>query len=307
MIWQPAMPENLHHLPLRYYEQMRTTFSARPDLVRRFVDGEFGFQQVGKSVTPQWNDKIHLGLGLSVVPRHDIYMFWDFGHNPTCLVAQKTPLGYLNFLDGMVGDQMGVEELIENWARPLWIERYKPLNCDLRLHIGDPAGVTKEQTSYNRSAVRSLRQLLPSKQGWRAGPVKPNDRIPALQAQLTRVIKGRGLIQVDRERCACLWHALRGGWHHHIARTGLVSGLPYKDIHSHPGDAASYGVAVLFPLGKVSGRPAGGLTEPEQPGYFGGNSASRGPAAPQLVASRPGMELPNHGDAPLAERIARGE
>jgi hypothetical protein len=294
-IWQPSMPENLHHLPIRYYEEMRNTFASRPDLVRRFVDGEFGFQQVGKTVTPQWSDKLHLALGLAPIARQDIYMMWDFGHNPTCLVAQRSPLGYLNFLDAYCGEEEGIEELIEHWAKPLWVDRYRPLGCPIRMHIGDPAGQQKEQTSYSRSAVRALRQALPAP--WKSGPVKPIDRIPSLQALLTRNIKGKGLIQVDRERAGCLWHALRGGWHYHIARTGLVSGVAVKDKHSHPGDAASYGAAVLYPLGKVGGKASPVLTNEAEAGYFGGATRRIPPPKAPIGGGTPGMKVPEHGDS----------
>lgn len=291
-IWQPALPENLHHLPVRYYEEMRKTFATRPDLVRRFVEGEFGFQQIGKAVTPQWSDKIHLALGLTPIPRQDLFCLWDFGLNPTCLITQRTPLGHWLFLDGMCGDGIGVEELIEDWARPLLYERYKPLHCTLR-HIGDPAGNQREASSASRSAVRAI--VGPKGLGgtWRSGPVKPAERIEPLRAVLTRTISGRGVVQVDRERCGCLWHALRGGWHYHVARTGIVSGLPAKDMHSHPGDAASYGAAVLFPMGRLQKATTLPLTTGQSGGYFGSGNTK-----PLFGRSELGRKPPEHG-APL--------
>lgn len=290
-IWQPALPENLHHLPLRYYEEMRKTFAHRADLVRRFVDGEFGFQQIGKSVTPQWNDKLHLSLGLTPIPRLDLYLLWDFGLNATCLITQRTPLGHWNFLDGFSMDNEGTEELILNWVKPVLQERYKPLHCTLK-HIGDPAGQQREQSSVQRSAVRTLRNELGGT--WRAGPVKPEERIEPLRAVLTRTVGGRGLVQVDRERCACVWHALRGGWHYHVARTGLVSGLPYKDKHSHPGDAAGYGAAILFPMGKLQKSSSAPLTPQGEAGYFGGSRSNSTPLLGRGLAK--GTKLPEHGE-----------
>jgi hypothetical protein len=298
-IWQPATPENLLHLPAGYYSELRRIWSHRPDLIRRFVDGEFGFQSIGRAVTPQWNDKLHLALGLAPLPRQEVFMLWDFGLNPTCIMTQRSPLGHWLILDAMSAEESGVEELIDNWAAPLWNDRYKRLSCTIR-HYGDPAGTTREQSSSMRSAVRSLKQKLPGP--WRAGPVKPEERIEPLRAVLTRTVGGQGLVRVDRERAACVWHALRGGWHHHISRAGLVSGVPVKDKHSHPGDAMGYGAALLFPLGRkpLPAIPGQGIAKGGTPGYFSRGTVAR-PEEALFRIGKPvsGGQVPRHG-APLS-------
>lgn len=247
-VWQPNTPENLAHLPATYYADLRNTWKHRPDLIRRFVDGEFGYQQEGKPVTPQWNDKLHLSLGLTPIPRRELILCWDFGHNPTCVITQTTPLGHWNILEAHVGDGIGVEELVGDVVKPILIAKYLPIKCTL-VHCGDPAGEQREQTSIHRTAVRMMRRQLGGV--FKKGPVKPESRMEPLRALLTRTVGGRGLIQVDRELAAPIWHALRGGWHYHVARTGITSGVAKKNLHSHPGDALSYGAAVYFPLGKA--------------------------------------------------------
>ncbi len=294
-IWQPAMPENMLHLPKDYYQGLRKTFGHRPDLVRRFVDGEFGFQQVGKSCTPQWNDKLHLAIGLTPLPRRDLYLLWDFGHNPTCIITQVSPLGQWLFLDSFVGDGIGVQELIELYVKPRLADRYADLKCTIR-HIGDPAGKTPEQTSIYRSAVRLLRKELGGT--WRSGPIKWPERIEPLRSALTRVVGGRGMIQVDRENCGHVWQALRGGYHFHVTRTGIVSGEAVKNMHSHPGDACGYGAAVLFPLGRMDKSRSNAVAPPAAGGYFGGGA---GAARPEQALFRigkpiaPGTSVPGHG------------
>jgi len=268
--WQPGNPENIAHLPATYYAGLRNTWRHRPDLVRRFVEGEFGYQQEGKPVTPQWSDKLHLALGLSPLPRRELVLLWDFGHNPTCLITQQTPIGHWNILEAHVGDGIGTSELIENVIKPVLQARYLDLHPTLR-HIGDPAGETREQTSIYRTAVRMLKRELGG--SWRKGPVSIPERVNPLQALLTRTIGGKGLIQVDRILASPVWHALRGGWHYHIARTGIISGVPKKIIHSHPGDALSYGAAILYPVGKAGV----GKTYPVPPAtgsYWGGGSGA---------------------------------
>jgi hypothetical protein len=78
------------------------------------------------------------------------------------------------------------------------------------------------------------------------------------------------VVQIDRNRAKPVWHALRGGWHFNVARTGITAETPKKN---HPwsdiGDAMGYGAAVLFPKTRNLG---GRLLTPEQdPQYFGGD------------------------------------
>ena len=287
-IWQPPAPENEQNLPPSYYAELRRIWQHRPDLVRRFVDGEFGFQQEGKAVTPQWSDRLHLASGLIPLPNRELVLLWDFGHNPTCIVTQITPMGHWLILDAIVGEETGVEELITNSVKPLLADRYRKFRWR---HIGDPAGTQREQTSIQRSAVMVIRKELGG--SWRSGPVKPWERIEPLRSVLSKTIQGKGLVLVDRIRAAAVWHAMRGGWHFHVARTGLVSGTPVKNAHSHPGDAMGYGAARLFPLGRMQKQPGNVMREPQRAGYF---ERPNHPIADEgLGFERPHANVPPHG------------
>lgn len=261
--WQPPNPENIKNLPPTYYQGLRQLWAHRPDLVRRFVDGDFGFQQVGKNVTPQWSDKVHLATGLIPIKGKELVLCWDWGHNPTCLVTQVSPMGHWNILYSVVGEDTGVEELIVDRVKPLLIDRFKGYSLK---HIGDNAGTQREQTSIRRTPVNLMVKALGG--SWRSGPIKWEPRIEPLRAVLGKLIGGRGLVQVDRHNATEIWHALRGGWHFHVSKGGIVSGQAVKNISSHPGDAMSYGAAVLFPMGKTM---AGGLLKEPQIATYGDN------------------------------------
>lgn len=271
--WQPVKPENMANLPTDYYANMRRTLAHRPDLIRRFVDGEFGFQQEGKAVTPQWSDKIHLSHGLIPVKGTDLILLWDFGLNPTCIISQVTPQGYWNILDAAVGDGIGAAELIEDWAKPILASKYKGFRIR---HIGDNQGNQREQSSSRNTAVILLKRALGG--DWRSGPIKFEPRVEPLRTVLTRTTGGRGVVQVDKVNAAAVWQALRGGWHFHVSRTGITSSEPLKNIHSHPGDAMSYGAAVLWPMNKFLGRQ-GGIASPRQASYWDRGGFQIGPGA----------------------------
>lgn len=259
--WQPSAPENERNLPPEYYSTLRRVWAHRPALVERFVEGKYGFIHEGRIVTPQWSDQLHLAVGLIPVKGTKLDLLWDFGLNPTCIITQTTPQGYWLILDSMVGDEIGVAELIQNEVRPLLVSKYKGYSWR---HIGDPAGNTREQSSSARTAVRLLLRELGGT--FRAGP-KGLERLEPLRSILTKTISGRGLVQVDRRCAPHVWQALRGGWHYHVSRTGVISTDPVKDIHSHPGDAMSYGASVIWPLGRLL-QSRGGNKPPVHATFF---------------------------------------
>lgn len=273
--WQSAYPENEHNLPDGYYGNLRARLAHRPDLIRRFLDGKFGFQQSGKAVTPQFNEDIHVSTGLVPVKGGELTLCWDFGLNPTCLITQVTPLGHWLILEAYVGDGIGVEELIVETIKPVLAARYKGYRWK---HVGDPAGQNREQSSSKRSAVRVIRQELGGY--FRAGPITIRERIEPLRSVLSRTIGGRGLVQVDRRRAKAVVGALRGGWHFKESTDGVISPEPVKDMHSHPGDAASYGAAILFPMGRLQAPRRG--SAPSHANFFGGGTASKVRVPPEM-------------------------
>ena len=254
--WQPTTPENTANLPPSYYEGLRDIWAHRPDLVARFVEGNYGYMQIGNAVTPEFDPALHLANALSPIKGAPLTLCWDFGLNPTCIITQVTPLGQWLVLEDFVGDGIGVLELIKENVKDALAARYS--HC-IWNHVGDPAGAQREQSSANITAVRVIRRELGG--NWRPGPVKPAQRIDPLRAVLTRTVATnpgrRGMVQVDRVKAKNVAAALRGGWHYNVARTGLVSSQPVKDIHSHPGDALGYGAARLFPLGKLQDKKTG--------------------------------------------------
>lgn len=270
--WRSKEPENTKNLPPTYYEDLRNVYRDRPDLQRRFADGDFGFQQIGSAVTPEWRDDIHLSHSLAPVRGPSLFLCWDFGLNPSCIVTQITPLGHWNVLESHVGDGIGVAELIEQHVAPSMRTRFKGYRWE---HIGDPNGLSPEQSDARNSAVKVIRRMIGG--SFHPGPHSIPARVDPLRAVLRRMTNGRGVVQVDRQRAKEVYYALRGGWHRPISKGGVVHDEPVKNIHSHPGDALAYGSAYLWPLSKLmpNGR-AGGVRAPSVR-YFGNRGI--GPAA----------------------------
>jgi hypothetical protein len=288
-LFQSAVPENEHNLPPGYYARLSQSYKHRPDLIRRFVDGGFGFQQIGKQVTPEWSDDLHLARNLEPVPGVPLQIGWDGGLNPTCIITQVTPLGHWLILESYVGDGIGMAELIEDVVKPRLTGRYRAWFRESRFsnapgwrHIGDPALNNREQSSSANSAARVIRRELGGP--FLPGPKETEARLLPLRAVMRKLVSRRALMLVDREHAREVWYALRGGWHRNVSASGVVGDIA-KDMHSHPGDAMGYLAATLFPLGRLKERKPGGKIQSAT--YFGGGRKGG------LGFERPGLKLPS--------------
>jgi hypothetical protein len=298
--FQTVRPENLKNLPDGYYETMgkRFTDAGRLDLKARFADGEFGFQQPGEPVTPEFNRNIHVKPSLSVLDS-PVYMCWDFGLNPTCLITQITPMSNWLFHEAYVGDgDVGVFELIQDVVIGRIEDRFKGLPLS---HYGDPQGTMREQSSAESTAVKVIKDTIGGR--WYPGPKAWQPRRDSARRVLGLLRGGTGLVQIDEVRAKPLWHALRGGWHYQRHSNGIISPLPRKDINSHPGDAFSYGAAVLYPTGVHKARGLAGAISIRKPSYFASRKRhyqppyeSGVPESRQIIPARvpeDGEELPS--------------
>jgi hypothetical protein len=291
--FQTVRPENLKNLPDGYYETMANRYdeAGRPDLKARFAEGEFGFQQPGEPVTPEFNKSIHVKPSLNVLDSQ-LYCCWDFGHNPTCLISQITPMTNWNFLEAYVGDGIGTLELIEDIIKGRIEERFKGLPIS---HYGDPQGKQRSDASIEITAVKVIKDHLGGR--WYPGPREWGERRDSAKRALGLLRNGTGLVQIDEKRAKPLWHALRGGWHYQKHNNGMISTQARKDINSHPGDAFGYAAAILFPAGQRKSRGVGGAISIRKPRYFG---HSKQPIYNPLgigedTAVEPPAKMPDHG------------
>lgn len=283
--WQTRDPENSKNLPPGYYDRLRKTLAHRPDLIARFADGKFGFQRKGVAVTPQWSDAVHLADAIEVIRGRPLELWWDFGLTPCCIVTQDAPTGHLNVLDSFYDEEqsLGAFDLIQQIVKPaLASERYDRCSWS---HVGDPAGTKRSEVRVDQTPVGVIQRELGGR--WRSGPVKLEERVNPLRWALAQMRGGVGMVRVDRQRARGVYHALRGGWHFHMSRGGVVSTEPVKN---HPdsdlGDAMGYGCALKFPKGALRKKERKTVA-PHAPAYFAKRSRIGG-----LGFERPGVQPP---------------
>ena len=260
MLHQPRTAENLSNLPKNYYADLRANYekSGRPDLVRRFVEGEAGFQMLGRSVTPNWDDRLHLAIGLGPVrpPRGGpLILGWDGGLNPTCIISQMQGDRW-RILKAWVGNDMPLNELCQTQVIPELDTHYRGMEV---INVGDPSMNARDET-YGHQASRYIRKHIGGR--WVDGVKQIEPRVSALNRALSHSVNGQGMVQVDRDNAKDVWYALRGGWHYKEQAGDTWSQQPRKNAHSHPGDAMSYLASYLWKADRA-------LTEP--------NRRARGP------------------------------
>lgn len=247
--FQTRTPENEKNLPPGYYNEMAKDLSGRPDLQRRFVEGQFGYQQLGHPVVPRWNDKVHLASGLEPIPNCELVLSWDGGLTPVCTINQIAPSGIWYVLDCLIETDGGIYQLIEEQVYTLLETRYSRFKGQW-CHIGDPSLENREQSDSRQSAVRVMKEKLGG--SWRKGPIDIFSGTDPLNKRIGLLGPGgQGMVQVDRNRAKAVWHALRGGWHYPRHSGGVVGTSPIKN---HPdsdvGDTMRYFAGIFYPRGE---------------------------------------------------------
>lgn len=234
-------------LPDYERENTKKAFANRPDLYARFVEGNFAYSPLGEAVTPEYREEIHRSKRiLTPSPLVKTYRFWDGGLYPSCVIGQVTPRGRFIVFDSMRGDNMGMKQFIMQYVKPKLGEKYPGFsdwydsgdpNLSKRAE-GDDTVVASQIINSELGAA-----FIPGISGW-------EDRKEALKEILSRMVDGLPALVLSRNE-GLLHQAFRGSWHYSVNASGQISGkIPVKDIHSHPADAFSHGIAKVFRYGE---------------------------------------------------------
>jgi hypothetical protein len=219
-------------------------YKDRPELYQRYVEGRFAYIPVGESVTPEYNEEFHRSkVIIDPIEKCKVWRMWDGGLNPTCVFVQFTPGGRVVVLDTVRGENIGMRQLIKTKVKPLLQTRYQRI--EEWGDIGDPNLTSPEQSDSEQSAAGIIYDELGGY--FEGGVASWQPRRESVREVLSRMIDGRPMFQVSYHE-GMLHRSLRGGWHYKRTNTGeVLRDKPVKDIHSHPGDALSHGIAKLLP------------------------------------------------------------
>ena len=238
--WRQGANEN-PYLHKEYYSELEANYRDRPELMRRYVHGEWGAIFSGKPVYGnEFNWEWHVAKKhLVPVEGLPIYCGWDFGLNPAMVFTQIHPNGQWMILREMYADDMGFDEFSD--AVIDYSNREFPRFTFV--DVGDPAGKARAATDET-SCYDILRK---KKRMCRAAPT--NALIPRLEAvkrRLIRSVKGNPMLVMDA-RCKRLIDGFSGGYRYKDrGGTGTFCDTPEKNIYSHVHDAVQYVALNLF-------------------------------------------------------------
>jgi hypothetical protein len=220
-----------------YYTRLAT--GASEEFIKVYCLGEYGLAQDGKPVFSNYNDDLHSTPTIAIAKDAQLFLGWDFGLTPSCIVGQLFPNGRLTIIKEFVSSDMGIKAFAENmvlpWLRANDLERvYKS--------IGDPAGNIRAQTD-EFTCINILDNLHIKTEGASTNSIVR--RIENVRFYLNKLIEGKPALVISREHCPALREGFMSGYHYRKIRT--AEGLDYrytdepdKNEYSHPHDALQY-------------------------------------------------------------------
>lgn len=237
-VWYEPNPEaeNIFNLPGGFEYYLRMVAGKTDDWIKIFILGQYGTTADGKPVYPEYSDKIHCAdEELEVNRGSPVYLGWDFGLTPACIVGQISPKGQLIILEEFIGEDMGVRQFADEIVKPALMTRYSGLRIISR---GDPAGVARAQ-SNERTCYQELLEV-----GIASEPADTNDFIPRRESVaffLNRLAGGEPGFLLS-PNCRTLRKGFLGGYRYERLKVAgeRYRDRPVKDRFSHPHDALQY-------------------------------------------------------------------
>lgn len=228
--------ENIFNLPGGYEYYLRQVAGKSDDWIKVFLMGQYGTTADGKPVYPEYNDKIHVAEN-ELEPNRmlPVFLAWDFGLTPACVIGQITPRGQLVILDELVSEDMGIRQFATDVVKPLLINKYS--GCKFE-SVGDPAGANRSQTD-ERTCFQELLEA-----GILTEPANTNDFVPRRESVaffLNRLASGEPAFLLSPQ-CRMLRKGFLGGYRYERLKVAgeRYRDRPVKDKFSHPHDALQY-------------------------------------------------------------------
>lgn len=229
--------DNAGNLPRDYYEKLAE--GQTEEFVKVFCLGLYGSVGFGKKVYPEFNSDIHAVESLTAIQGEKLYLGWDFGLTPACVVMQLTARGQLMILKEYVGENIGVRNFAESVVLP-GIKKDFPYN-DIGESVGDPAGNARNEIMEEMSCIGELNSLGIKTDGARTNDIDP--RLASVRYFLNKLVDGRPAFVLDKKKCPVLF---KGFVKDYVFKRVAVSGeerykdKPDKNMASHPMDALGY-------------------------------------------------------------------
>ena len=256
--------DNAKHLSGDYYPKLAEKQSQ--GFIKVYCGGKYGLVESGKRVYPEFNYDIHSVQTIDAIQGDPLYLGFDFGLTPACVVVQITPRGQVRVLKEYVAEDMGIKTFAKNIVIPQLAIDF-PYN-KVGGSEGDPSGAKGDEIMEELSCIGELNSLGISTNA--ATTNDPDVRINSVRYFLNLMVDGRPSFVISRDGCPILVKGFMSGYHF---KRMMISGderyqdKPNKNKYSHPHDALQY---CLMPLAGRNNKP-----EPPKVDPFANNTVFR--------------------------------
>lgn len=234
---QNPLADNVEHLSSDYYPKLAEKQSD--GFIKVYCCGKYGLVESGKRVYPEYNDDIHSVANIEAIQGDPLYLGWDFGLTPACVVIQISARGQIRVLKEYLAEDMGIRTFAKNIVIPNLAIDF-PYN-KVGGSEGDPAGAKGDEIMEELSCIGELNSL-----GISTNPASTNDpdvRINSVRYFLNLMIDGKPAFILDRSKCPTLRKGFMSGYHFKRMQIGgdaRYQDKPNKNKYSHPHDALQY-------------------------------------------------------------------
>lgn len=229
--------DNYKNLSNDYYTKLAG--GQTKEFIAVYCEGKYGTVALGKRVYPEFNSDIHAVNDIEAIQGEPLYLGWDFGLTPACIVAQVSARGQLRILREYIGIDIGLRSFAESIVIPGLVKDFP--YCKVGSSDADPAGNARDQIFEEMSCISELNSLGITTHAARTN--NPDARIASVRFFLNRMIDGKSAFLISKKGCPVSYNAFAKDY---IYKQLAVSGetrykdTPEKNMASHPMDATQY-------------------------------------------------------------------
>lgn len=229
--------DNIANLSHDYYEKLAE--GQTQEFINVFCLGKYGTVGFGKLVFTDFNSDLHAVDNLEAIQGEPLYLGWDFGLTPACVVVQLSPRGRLMVLKEYIGIGIGIRNFAESIVIPGLMRDFP--YCKVGKSVGDPSGSNRDQIMEEMSCLGELNSLGIPTIGARTNKIDP--RLGAIRYFLNKMIDGKPAFVIDKRKCPVLY---KGFIKEYVYKRVAIAGEerykdePDKNMASHPMDGLGY-------------------------------------------------------------------
>ena len=203
------------------------------DVINTLILGQYGAVYDGRPVYTSFSEWAHVAkTPVHGDRRFELVIGFDFGLMPAAVFTQMDNNGTLTVLDECVGEDVTLDEFMDNQVMPLIRKKYSGYQI---IFVGDPAGRQRSDRTKT-SSFHDMRQ-----RGLKVKAASTNSivaRIRAVEFFLNR----RSKFLLFKDNCIVLHEGFCGGYRYDKQNSAELgkNPTPAKTEFSHPHDALQY-------------------------------------------------------------------